>query len=102
MNHNTSSALHASEPAESAGYDPGTLLDLLLLRLQLTRDSQLACRLNMDRRVIARIRARETSITGSMLMMMQDATGIPVEELRRALRDRRKTSRMLRTYRNYG
>lgn len=75
-------------------YDPGALLDLLLKHMHFSKDSQLAHRLNIDRRLLGRIRTRQSNITGSMLIAMHEASGIPVTTLKQILKDRRKTSRM--------
>jgi len=48
----------------------------------------------MDKRLLGKIRERRLQISGSMLMQMQEATGITIAELRRILGDRRGTSRM--------
>jgi hypothetical protein len=75
-------------------YDPGLLLNSLLDRMQLTADAELAKRLRMDKRLLGKIRERRLQISGSMLMLMQEATGISIAELRCILGDRRSTSRM--------
>lgn len=82
------------KPSGSSAYDPGLLLDQLQTRMNLAGDAQLARRLNIDRHLLGKIRARQVSITGSILMTMQEASGIPVAELKRMLNDGRKTSRM--------
>jgi plasmid maintenance system antidote protein VapI len=80
-------------PAQS--YDPGRLLDHLLLRLNLTRDNDLARILKMDKRLLSMVRHGQRAISGSMLLRMQDATGLTILELRCLLQDRRRTSRMV-------
>jgi hypothetical protein len=75
-------------------YDPALLLNSLLDRMHLTEDAELAKRLRMDKRLLGKIRERRLQISGSMLMLMQEATGITIAELRRMLGDRRSTSRM--------
>lgn len=86
--------------SDSAGahedYDPELLLNSLMERMHLTEDSELAKRLRMDRRLLDQIRERRLQISGSMLMQMQEASGITIAELRRILGDRRSTSRMAR------
>ncbi|MFL6717232.1 MAG: hypothetical protein ACJ8G3_12820 [Burkholderiaceae bacterium] len=86
-----------SKVAQTAqgAYDPGLFLDHLISRLELSGDAQLARVLHMDKRLLVRIRARQQPITGSMLMDMQEATGLTVDKLRTMLNDRRKTSRMV-------
>jgi plasmid maintenance system antidote protein VapI len=77
------------------GYDPGRLFDQLLHRFNLTRDNDLARLLKMDKRLLSEIRQRRQDISGSMLLRMQDLTGLTIAELRFLLHDRRKTSRMV-------
>lgn len=83
---------------ESAGlgedYDPELLLNALLASMHLKEDAELAKRLRMDKRLLGQIRMRRLQISGSMLMLMQEASGITIAELRRILGDRRGTSRM--------
>lgn len=75
-------------------YDQGFLLDCLLARLRLKEDAQLARKLRIDKRLIGRIRDHRLPISGSMLLLIQEATGISVSELRLMLQDRRRKSRM--------
>jgi len=84
----------ASEEAPEDGYDPGLLLNTLLEKLHLKEDAELAKKLRMDKALLEKIRNRQLQISGSMLMLMQEATGIAVTELRQILNDRRTTSRM--------
>jgi hypothetical protein len=80
----------------SENYDPELLLNSLLDKMQLTEDAELAKRLRMDKRLLGQIRERRLQISGSMLMLMQEASGVTIAELRRILGDRRGTSRMAR------
>lgn len=75
-------------------YNPGALLDFLLEHMRLGKDSQLAHRLDIHRRLLGRIRKRQINISGSMLIVMHEASGIPVAALKQMSKDRRKTSRM--------
>lgn len=75
-------------------YDPEGLLDSLLSRMRLKEDAELARILKIEKRLIGKIRGRRLQISGSMLLLMQEATGISVGELRSILRDRRRKSRM--------
>jgi hypothetical protein len=85
---------HAPLQAAQESYDPAFLLDTLLARMDLKEDVELARKLRMNERLLSRIRDRRLQISGSMLMLMQEATGISIGELRVMLRDRRRTSRM--------
>jgi hypothetical protein len=75
-------------------YDPELLLDSLLSRMRLKEDAELARILKIEKRLIGKIRDRRLQISGSMLLLIQEATGISVGELRSTLRDRRRKSRM--------
>ena len=87
---------HENDPAHAAqeSYDPALLLDSLLARMRLKEDAELARMLKMDKRLIGKIRDRRLQISGSMLMLMQEATGISISELRAMLKDRRRKTRM--------
>lgn len=67
---------------------------LLLEHMHPSQDSQPAHRLNIDRRLLSRIRNRWLNITGSMLILMHESSGIPVTALKQMLKDGRKTSSM--------
>ena len=86
----------SGSPQAVEDYNPGLLLNLLLERMQLSEDGELAQRLRMDKRLLHKIRERRLQISGSMLMQMQEATGITITELRHLLGDRRSSSRMAR------
>jgi hypothetical protein len=87
--------LHVLADTDDANaYAPEALLNALLDKLQLKHDAELARILKMEKRLLGDIRAGRLQISGSMLMQMQEASGIAIEELRRILGDRRRTSRM--------
>jgi hypothetical protein len=81
-------------PTVDRPYDPEQLLNSLLDKMHLREDAELAKKLRMDKRLLSKIRERRLQISGSMLMLMQEATGITIAELRCILGDRRSTSRM--------
>jgi hypothetical protein len=83
-----------SDKDEAEAYAPDALLNALLDKLQLKHDAELARILKMEKRLLGDIRAGRLQISGSMLMQMQEASGIAIEELRRILGDKRRTSRM--------
>lgn len=98
MNRTLRNQTSGTERLGQESYDPDALLDLLLKKMHLSRDSQLAQRINIDRRVLYHIRLRQMNITGSMLILMHEASGLPVAVLKQILKDRRKTSRMECTF----
>jgi hypothetical protein len=95
MDHAYQEKNRTSEASAEDSYDPGLLLNTLLDRLNLKEDAELAKKLKMDKALIGKIRDRQLQISGSMLMLIQEATGIAVPELRQILKDRRTTSRMV-------
>jgi hypothetical protein len=95
MDHACQEKNRASDASAEDSYDPGLLLNALLDRLQLKEDAELAKKLKMDKALLGKIRDRQLQISGSILMLIQEATGIAVPELRQMLKDRRTTSRMV-------
>lgn len=75
-------------------HDPKRLPDSLLGRMRLKDDAALARILKIEKRLMGKIRDRRLQISGSMLLPIQEATGIRVGELRSVLRDRRRRSGM--------
>lgn len=63
--------------------DPDGLLDSLLSRMRLKEDAELARILKIEERLIGKIRDRRLQISGSMLLLIQEATGISVGECAR-------------------
>ncbi|HEY0844002.1 MAG TPA: hypothetical protein VGE12_01455 [Noviherbaspirillum sp.] len=78
----------------SHGYHPDQLLDALLHRLGLRGDGALASRLKIDKRLLREIRYGRQPIPASLLLLMQESTGISIAELRRAMGDRRARIRL--------
>ena len=89
-------------------YNPARLLDALLHHLQLDNDGALSRRLHVARHVIQSIRhghlpvARHViqsirhghlPVGASMLLWMQETSGLSIHELRHLLGDRRTTCR---------
>ena len=94
MTYSSNDAEGESASQADEAYDPGLLLDRLSRQLHLTDYVQLARILRIDKKLLVRIRDGKLPISGSMLMCMQEASGLTVDELRVMLNDRRKTSRM--------
>lgn len=78
-------------------YDPALFLDTLCIRMTLKDDAELAKMLKINKRLIGKIRDGRMQISGSLLMLMQEATGIGISELRLMLKDRRRKIRMAGT-----
>ncbi len=79
-------------------YDPGRLLDAMLTRMDWKNDAILSQKLNLHNNVIPRIRSGALPLTTSMLLWMQNATGIGIDELRQLMGDRRTKLRVSCTY----
>jgi hypothetical protein len=74
-------------------YNPARLLDALLHHLQLDNDGALSRRLHVASHVIYSIRHGYQPVGASMLLWMQETSGISIRELRHLLGDRRATCR---------
>jgi hypothetical protein len=83
-----------SSSLASAAYSPNRLLDALLQRLGLRSDNALSRKLKVARRVITSIRCGRLPVGASLLLWMEEATGITIAELRRMLGDRRAKVRL--------
>lgn len=77
-----------------AKYSPARLLDFLQKQLNLQGDGALSRKLKVASSVIRKIRHGVLPIGASMLLWMQEATGIHVEDLRRQMGDRRGKLRL--------
>ena len=75
-------------------YNPNYFLDALMHHLQLHSDQALSKRLRISLKIIQSIRAGRYPVAGSMLMCIEEATGIAVAELRRWMGDRRLKCRL--------
>lgn len=83
---------------ERTVYDPNRLLDAVLKKMQWESDATLARRLKVHINVVRRIRAGTLPLGASMLIWMQEATGLSVDELRQLMGDRRTRLRLSCTY----
>jgi antitoxin HigA-1 len=78
----------------SPSYDPARLFDTVRQRLQLHSDKALAKALQIAPPLLARLRERVLPVSGSLLLRIQDVSGIAVAELQRVLGDRRRRMRL--------
>lgn len=83
-----------TKAATPSSYDPNLLLNTVTARLGLPSDRALSRRLKVARDLIGDIRTGRVQVCGSMLLWMQEATGLSIEELRRLMGDRRMKSRL--------
>ncbi|MFC7515876.1 helix-turn-helix domain-containing protein [Herbaspirillum sp. GCM10030257] len=75
-------------------YNPNDLFDALIKRLQLSSDNALSKRLSMARHVVENIRRGRIPLAASLLLAIQQQTGISIDELRRLMGDRRAKFRL--------
>ena len=75
-------------------YDPNHLLDTLMRHFGIDNDGALARRLKIARDLLNKIRTGTVPVGASMLLWMQEASGIDVAELRRLMGDRRARYRL--------
>lgn len=75
-------------------YDPNRLLDFLMRHMGIEGDGALARRLKIAKGVLHNIRKGSIPVCASMLLWMQEATGIDIAELRRLMGDRRTKFRL--------
>lgn len=81
-------------------YNPARLLDALLHHLHLDSDGALSRRLHVAGHVIHSIRHGRQPVGASMLLWMQETSGLSIHELRHLLGDRRATCRPLHLIRS--
>lgn len=73
----------ANERAAAEEYDPNRLLDALLTKMQLDNDAALAYKLQVIHPIVRMIREEKLAMNPLMLLLwIQEATGITLEELR--------------------
>ena len=82
------------ESVQSHPYDPNRLLDNLLERLQLKNDAALARSLDVAPPLISKIRHRRLPVGASLLIRMNEVSGLSIQELRRIMGDRRTKVRI--------
>lgn len=83
-----------TQAATNPSYNPNQLLNTVRARLGLASDGALSRKLKVARDVIGDIRAGRLQVCGSMLIWINEATGISIDELRRLMGDRRAKCRL--------
>lgn len=71
--------------AGKEGCDPNHLLDALIEKMRVEDDAALADKLQVTPLIISMLREERISVSPSLLLWMQDACGIGIEELRALL-----------------
>ena len=75
-------------------FNPALLLDHLITEMQLSDDFELAQALEVHTALLNKIRKREQTVGPALLIRINDTTGISIDMLRRAMKDRRRRTRM--------
>jgi len=75
-------------------FDPNRMFDTLLRKLDMADDEALCAELHVAPFVIARIRSGQSPVPPSLLIRINELSGINVRELRRLMGDRRSEYRM--------
>lgn len=75
-------------------YNPNNLLDTLIRRMGLKNDGALSRKLRVATSVIVGIRHGRLPVAASMLIWINEATGISIYELRELMGDRRARCRL--------
>jgi plasmid maintenance system antidote protein VapI len=75
-------------------YDPNRLLDTMRERLHLKNDAALSRALEVHPPLISKIRHRRLPVSASLLVRMNELTGLSIRELRNVMGDRRKKFRI--------
>ncbi len=77
-------------------YRPDLLVDQLIHRLGVRTSSGLARRLDVSPSMISKVRNLRSPVTAELLVLMHDATGIPIRELRSMMGDTRQRFEAIR------
>jgi len=83
-----------TEHRTASQFDPNRLFDTLQQMLDLESDEALAHALHVEPYVIKRIRERQHPLEPSLLIRINEATGINMRELRQMMGDRRTEYRL--------
>ena len=77
------------------GYNPNEFLNMLMQHLHIHSDQALSKRLRISLKIIKSIRSGGYPIAASLLLCIEEVTGIAVSELRRWMGDRRTKCRLI-------
>ena len=85
-----------NEFMQQESYDPNRLFAYLTHFLQLKNDIALSRTLRVSHALLVAIREQRLTITGAILLQMQEVSQLSIVELRTLMGDRRHTCRMPR------
>jgi len=74
-------------------YQPGNLLDTLIVTLGLKNDAALSRTLAVGPAVLSKIRNGHMPVSAALLLRMHEETDISIQDLRRLMGDRRRNHR---------
>jgi hypothetical protein len=86
-------------------YNPGGFLDAIAKRLNARTDAELSRRLNIQAPLLSKIRAQTCPVGASLLIRIQEVTGLQITEMRSLMGDQRARFRIGARYlsrRKYG
>lgn len=83
-------------PVEAANgqYDPNHLLNTVSESLEVQNDAELASALEIPRPLLGKIRLGKQRVGATILLRMQELSGIPIRRLRAILGERRAAFRV--------
>lgn len=85
---------HAELAKEETTYNPGNLLDALIVHLGLKNDAALARALEVAPPLISKIRHRTLPLGGSVLIRMHEVSKLSIADMRTLMGDRRHKFRI--------
>ncbi|MFZ6849402.1 hypothetical protein [Undibacterium sp. RuRC25W] len=83
-------SIHLDAKSTDLNYDPNHLLNTMIKNLHLKNDAALSRALEVAPPVISKIRHRHLAVGATLLIRMNEISGVDIKELRRLMGDRRK------------
>ena len=83
-------SIHLEAKSKELNYDPNHLLNTMIKSLHLKNDAALSRALEVAPPVISKIRHRHLAVGATLLIRMNEISGVDIKELRRLMGDRRK------------
>ncbi|MFZ6753383.1 hypothetical protein ACO0KY_08420 [Undibacterium sp. Dicai25W] len=83
-------SIHLDAKSKELNYDPNHLLNTIIKNLHLKNDAALSRALEVAPPVISKIRHRHLAVGATLLIRMNEISGIEIKELRKLMGDKRK------------
>jgi len=83
-------SIHLDAKSKELNYDPNHLLNTIIKNLHLKNDAALSRALEVAPPVISKIRHRHLAVGATLLIRMNEISGIEIKELRELMGDKRK------------